>query len=445
MNCRIKLLCVTFLSVLCVMPMFAAEARLQAGAAKVDITPAPDAALPMSGYADRKHGFEGIHDHIYARAIVLNDGVNTAALVTWELIGVPDAVYDEVSKRVSNEVAIHPPYLLLAAVHDHSAPAPFGMYGNDSAKSAAYTKDLEDKSIEVIRQAKAALQPARIGFGTGKAYVNINRREYSTQTGWWLGYNPDGPSDKTVAVVRIDALSGQPIALLINYAVHAVVMGGENYQISGDLAGATSRYVENYYRGKPEETPRSDEGAAIQLRPDEISDNVVALWTSGAAGDQNPISLARGSDFTLVDALGQVLGEESVRIAGGIHTTEEARISAGQEVVTCPGRKLEPGPVPRKGYKWEDAAPVNIRLTFLRVGNLALAGVSGEVLTMIYKHLKKLSPVRDLVMVTHADGSSGYIPDDAAFKQVSYEITTTHLKPGCAETAIVNGFLKLMK
>jgi len=47
-------------------------------------------------------------------------------------------------------------------------------------------------------------------------------------------------------------------------------------------------------------------------------------------------------------------------------------------------------------------------------------------------------------MVTHANGSSGYIPNDAAFEQVSYEITTSRLKPGCAENAIVNGFLNLM-
>jgi hypothetical protein len=46
-------------------------------------------------------------------------------------------------------------------------------------------------------------------------------------------------------------------------------------------------------------------------------------------------------------------------------------------------------------------------------------------------------------MVTHANGSSGYIPDDAAYDQVSYEITTTRLKPGCAEDAIVNGILDL--
>ena len=423
----------------------AAESRtLEAGAAKIDITPSADAALPMSGYADRKQGFRGIHDHIYARAIVLGDGSRLAAVVAWELIGVPNAVWEELSGRIARETGIPSEYLLLCAVHDHSAPAPFGMYGNDSPKSAAYTKQVEDATVEVIRKAKETLQPAQIGIGTGKANVNVNRREYSPETGWWLGYNPEGPSDKTVTVVRFEALSGKPIALLINYAVHAVVMGGENDQISGDLAGATSRYVESYYRGKAEDAPRSDAGAAIQLRPEKISEGVVALWTSSAAGDQNPISLSRGSDFTMVESLGKILGEEAVRVAGAIHTTNQVHIWGQQQVIRCPGRSVEPGPLPRKEYRWRDADPVNIRLSLLMMNDIVLAGVSGEVLTMIHEHLKKESPFSRTVMVTHANGSSGYIPDDAAFGQVSYEITTSRLKPGCAESAIVDSFLQLM-
>jgi len=423
----------------------AENAALQAGAASVDITPSADAALPMSGYADRKEGFKGIHDHIYTRAIVFGDGSRFAAVVAWELIGVPNAVWEELSQRIARETGIPAEYLILCAVHDHSAPAPFGMYGNNSPKSAAYTKQVEDATVEAIRKAKGNLQPAKIGIGTGKAYVNINRREYSADSGWWLGYNAEGPSDKSVTVIRFDALSGKPIGLLINYAVHAVVMGGENYQISGDVAGATSRYVENYYRGKPVDAPRSDAGAAIQLRPEETTENVVALWTSGAAADQNAISLARGSDFTMVDALGKILGEEAVRVAGAIRTTDQAELRGKQQVVTCPGRKVEPGPLPRKKYKWEDSDPVGIRLSLLMINDIALAGVSGEVMTMIHEHLKKRATSSRTVMVTHANGSSGYIPDDAAFEQISYEITTSQLKPGCAENAIVNGFLKLME
>ena len=78
------------------------------------------------------------------------------------------------------------------------------------------------------------------------------------------------------------------------------------------------------------------------------------------------------------------------------------------------------------------------------INDIAIAGVSGEVLTNIGSRLKRESPFNRTIMVTHCNGSSGYLPDDAAYDQVSYEIVTTHVKRGCAENAIVNGFLEMM-
>jgi hypothetical protein len=418
---------------------------LQVGAARVDITPAEDAALAMSGYSGRKQGFQGIHDRISARALVLHDGTKYAAIVVWELIGVPNAVWADVSERVAKETGIAPENLLLAGVHDHSAPSLAGMYGKADPKSVSYTEQVKNATLEVVRRAKASLQPARVGTGTGKAYVNVNRREFTPGRGWGLGFNPEFPSDKTVAVVKFEALSGKPIALLINYPVHAVVMGPSNLQVSGDLAGATSRFVEQHYAGKQQNERRGDLGAALRLRPEEASADVVALWTSGAAGDQNPVSLASGSDFTLVDAFGKMLGEEAVRVSSRIRTTANARIRGAQRVITCPGRRLAPGPRTPGEFKFEDADPVNIRLGLLMINEIALAGVSGEVLTGIAQHLKRASPFTHTIMVTHANGSSGYIPDDAAFDQISYEITASRLKPGCAENAIVGGFLEMIE
>ena len=414
---------------------------LRVGAARLDITPAADAALPMAGYAGRTQGFRGIHDHVYVRAIVLDDGSTQAALVAWESLFVPDAVWAETSQRVASEAGIRPENLLLSAVHDHGAPT---MSLSDSApKSAAYTRSVEQAAVEAVRRAKSALQPARFGIGTGTAYVNVNRREFTPGRGVWLGYNEDGPSDKTVTVLRFDDLSGKPIALWINYPVHAVVMGPENLQVTGDLAGATSRFVEQHYAGN--DRPRGDGGPRLRLLPEEKPDHeIVAVWTSGAAGDQNPVSTMNGEDFGMVDALGKILGEAVIRASGGIHTSRDARIRAAQQVVTCPGRRVEPGPTPRAEYKFNDTDPVNIRLGLLMINDVALAGVSGEVLTLIAQRLKRESPFNHTVMVTHTNGSSGYIPNDAAFDPVSYEVTASRLKPGCAEGAIVNGFLDLM-
>ncbi len=413
---------------------------LRAGAARVDITPSAGAALSMSGYANRTQGFKGIHDNIFVRAIVLDDGATQVALVAWELLYVPDFVWADVSRQIAAEAGIRPENVLFAAVHDHGAPT----LGATPPNTADYTMNVESAAVEAVRQAKARLQPASFGIGTGAAYLNINRRELTSGQGWWLGYNENGPSDKTVTVLRFEDMTGKPIAFLINYAVHAVIMGPENYQITGDLAGATSRFVEQHYRGKNH--PRSDGGPRLRLRPEETSDEgPVALWTSGAAGDQNPVSMASGEDFTLVDALGKMLGEEAIRVAGGIKTSSEARIGGSQKVVTCPGRQVEAGSRPRADYKFTDADPVSIRLGVVMIDKVAITGVSGEVFTMIHQRLQRESPFSHTIMVTHANGSSGYIPNDAAFDQVSYEITTSHLKPGCAENAIVNGFLDLLR
>jgi len=421
-----------------------AQTALRVGAARVDITPPPDDALPMSGYASRTQGFKSIHDPIYVRSIVLDDGTTQAALITWELIFVPDQVWAELSERIANETGIRPERVLISAVHDHGAPSIAAAGGRAGANTVAYTKTVEDAAVEAVRRAKAQLQPARFGIGTGRAYVNVNRRE-SSPRGWWLGYNENGPSDKTVTVLRFEDLTAKPIAFLINYGVHAVVMGPANYAITGDLAGATSRFVEQHYLGQIR--PRSDGGPRLQLRPaDRTSgDGPVVLWSSGAAGDQNPVSMENGDDFTLVNALGRLLGEEAVRVAGSIKTAPDARIWGGQQVATCPGRRVDPGPTPRANYTFSDTDPVAIRLSLLMIDRVALAGVSGEVFTLISQRLQKESPFNHTVMLTHTNGSSGYIPNDAAFDPVSYEVTASRLKPGCAEEAIVNGLLDLMR
>jgi Neutral/alkaline non-lysosomal ceramidase. len=132
---------------------------LRVGAARVDITPAADAALPMAGYASRTQGFRGIHDHLYVRAIVLDDGTTQAALVAWESLFVPDAVWADTSRRIAAEIGIRPEHLLLSAVHDHGAPSLAAAQA--TPQQLAYTTSVENSAVEAVRRARAQLQPAR--------------------------------------------------------------------------------------------------------------------------------------------------------------------------------------------------------------------------------------------------------------------------------------------
>jgi neutral ceramidase len=174
---------------------FAQPGALRAGAARVDITPAED-ALPEN--------YLGILDRIHARAIVLDNGDATAALISVDAGAVPDAIWLDVTAALEDELGIPRDNVLITATHTHSVPrqVPDGY---------------ADRIVESVRLARARLVPARIGFGTGVSHINVNRNIIDPDTRrWWEGANYDGPSDKTVAVIELETLDGKPIAVYYN-------------------------------------------------------------------------------------------------------------------------------------------------------------------------------------------------------------------------------------
>jgi hypothetical protein len=118
-----------------------------------------------------------------------------------------------VTRQVENELKIPAANLLITATHTHSVPG---------QTSAAYVQ----KIVESVRLAKARLVPARVGYGAGGSYLNVNRNIIDPKTKqWWEGPNYEGPSDKTVGVVKFETLTGDPIAVYYNYAMHGVTVG----------------------------------------------------------------------------------------------------------------------------------------------------------------------------------------------------------------------------
>ena len=416
---------------------------LKAGAAKVDVTPA-ESELPKS--------YEGIHDHLFCRAIVIDNGSTRAALLTLDAGGMPDQLWQNVTKRAEAELGIPAKHILMTATHSHSVPR---VPGNA----------LDEKVFQSLKLAKDRLQAARMGYGTGVSYLNVNRNIIDPKTHrWWEGPNYEGPSDKTVAVVRFETPAGDPIAVYYNYAMHAVTVGQLD-KVSADAPGAASRYIE-----------------------DSFDDKIVAVWSTGAAGDQNPIYFQqtydlreirikdyakRGEDISnsmppggqglnkqdptvmklmnqqkqMILSMGQFLGEEVMHVMRGMdRMTTYARIFGDQKAVSCPGRqRTDTG---RAGYPgtYKDADAIDLRLSLVIVGDIAFGGVNGEVFNLIAQRLKRESRFARTMMVTLTNGMarSGYIPNDAAFGFNTFEVLSSRLKPGCAESAIVDGLLDLM-
>lgn len=428
----------------CVALPASAQTGLKVGAAKVDVTPSA---------ADLPKTMLGVLDPLNVRAIVIDDGKTRAALVTVDAGAISSDTWKNVTTRLERELRIPAAQVLLTGTHTHSAPF---------MRGAAY----ESQIVEAVRKAAAAAKPARMAYGTGVSYINVNRNIIDPETHrWWEGPNYDGASDKTVAVVRFETLSGAPIAIYYNYGVHAVLTGNLD-MVSADLPGAASNYIE-----------------------ESLGDDVVAVYSNGAAGDQNPIYFQqtydlrairvadyakRGEDISnamppggtgmdrnnprvatlmkqqkqMTLSMGQMLGEEVLHVARANleRPTTDARIRGAQSIVTCPGRKrLDKG---RAGYPgtYEDADPVSIRLSLVRIGDTVIGGVDGEVFTTIAQRFKRESPYKHTMMTTVTNGmaGSGYIPNDAAFGYNTFEVVSSRLKPGCAETAIVDGLLDLI-
>jgi neutral ceramidase len=203
------------------------------------------------------------------------------------------------------------------------------------------------------------------------------------------------------------------------------VAGSQNLLVTADLPGVTSRIVEQHY-----------------------GNGVVVPWTSGAAGDQNPIYAVmedpNSGRIQPMDAMGQILAEEVIRVADNIdRMTSRATVQGGQNVVSVPGKQQNQYSS-TADYTFIDADPLDIRLTILRVGPVVFGGVSGEVLTRIGKRFKEESPFRESIMITHCNGAVGYLPDDNAYERPGYEIIVSRVKEG-AESAIVNGLLDLIE
>jgi neutral ceramidase len=149
----------------------------------------------------------------------------------------------------------------------------------------------------------------------------------------------------------------------------------------------------------------------------------------------------------VVDSEGVLLGEEVIRVMTNIKQLHASpTIAAAQKTVTCPGRKRIDNAREGTPGAYEDGDPVDIRLGAIRIANIELTSVDAEVYTPIAQRLKRESPVTNTFMVTLANGAanSGYIPNDTATGALTFQVLGSRLKPGCAETAIVNGLLDLI-
>lgn len=375
------------LAVVLSLPVHARAAdTLMAGIARVEITPA--SSMPMYGYANRKCGpSSGTHDPLLAKVLVLESGGTRVALVTADL---GSLVTDTLRRDVATRLGI--PTLLLAASHTHSAPAflPFGSAPATSDQARAYLTEVEGRIFDAVAEASRTMFPARLGVGRGSLQLGYNRlllRDDGRARALFdnLDRVPYGPVDPEVVLLRVEDTHGTPRALLVHYAMHAVVLGPTSCKYSADFPGVVQSEVEQALEGTQ------------------------VMFVQGGAGDINPLFQGRSgseeADFAQMTKIGHLLADEVLRANARVTPLAPVTepIAVKSEVLTFAER-------------WEAGKTVEVGITTLLVGReLAIAAVPGEPMHRLQRTWKEQAdvPVPLFWGYTYSAGGTwpGYIPD----------------------------------
>jgi hypothetical protein len=389
---------------------------LRAGIAKIDIT--PDIPVMLYGYASRKTPSEGIHDHLYARAVAFENNGKKLVMVSSDIGSYTDTLYTVIKKSIMEKFGLKDSEFFLAAIHSHSSPQVSLDIKKLPESNIKYTQDLHQKLLAVVGDAFSNLKPVNTGSGVGYSPVGSNRREMTADGSITLGRNPYGPTDKEVLVFKMTGTDGKPVGAIFDYATHATSLGPDNMQISGDVLGISEQFVEQI-----------------------LGKDFVSPVFAGASGNIDPWYRILPS-FTTENGwipetvlLGTLLGEEVVHVLRDIDNTNPGgEISTAIETIECPRKKLDEKDDELPALDKQETIPVTI--TAAHVGDVAFIAFNVEMLTEIGMAIKEGSPFKHTFIITHCNGSSGYLPLAALYKEGGYEINSTHFAIGSDEIVI---------
>jgi neutral ceramidase len=400
---------------------------MKAGVAKIDIT--PPTGTRMWGYFDRLDGAQGVLDPLYARVLVLEAGNSRLAYVDLDL-GRPfgPASLDSLRKAARQDSGIGS--LIVQATHTHTGPVIMDEYPN--GPPAWEAEDLT-RIEHAIHDAAEHEVPVRLGVGYGAAYIGYNRRHVDadgTISMLWSNTTqaPTYPVDPLVAVLRIDRLDGEPLAILVNYAAHPVTFGSDALRFSADFPGVMCKVVEHAFGDEP-----------------------LAFFVQGAPGDINVFDAGTPINLDVIgrrDWAGETLGKAAVSTAQQIQTKADPDPQIDFRDDSIP-LKLRWDPAKFKQEVLRESGPqafntfwspiketMDLPVTTALINrNIAFVGMPGEPFVDFQTDLRAKCPVRDCFFLGYTNGYYGYFPTIKAASEGGYGAvsTTTWVEVGAGE------------
>ncbi|NLC55628.1 MAG: hypothetical protein GX774_02175 [Armatimonadetes bacterium] len=301
---------------------------LKVGAAQVTIT--PPVGTPLAGYFTPRIS-RGVHDDLYCRAVVLDDGQTVLVHAACDLISIRRTLVLETRRLVEEAIGVPGHCVAISATHIHTGPYTSRLLGHGGEEE--YLALLPRLIAGAIVSAYHTREEGRIGIGTGRVEsIAFNRRfrmrDGSVQTNPGV-LNPDivapaGPIDPQLGILKLVDAADALRALWVNYTVHTDVVGGD--LISADYPGYLARAVQ-----------------AVEGAP------VVVPYANGACGDINHINV-QGPGAAPAGQRGQaharwmgtILAGEAIRTCAETPTTDAVRLAAASETLSIPIRDVPP-------------------------------------------------------------------------------------------------------
>ena len=396
--------------------MFAAD--YQVGLASVVITPTEPTY--MSGYAARSHASEGVLTDLKAKAMVIrHQGGTQAAIVTMDLIGIPRSISDVVAARVEKQYGIERARLVLNCSHTHTGPLVgpnlenlFQLSPQDKQVVENYGRALVEKLVTLVGAAIQNLAPADVKFGNGQVHFGKNRREI-TPAGVRNSFNPNGPTDPDVPVLKVTSPDGKLRAAMFGYACHNTTLTAETYQFSGDYAGFAQAEFETAHPGS------------------------TAMFMELCGADQNP--LPRGK-VEHAQQYGKELAAEAGRVISGGLTRVSGPVQAAFQITD-----LRFAPHTRATFEaqLQDKSPFKVRnaknmlkaydenrpirtypypVQAIAFGKeLTLVALGGEVVVDYCLRMKKEYGAKGIIVAGYSNDVMSYIPSLRVLKEGGYE------------------------
>ncbi len=273
------------------------ENKLWAGVAQVEITPPVGCA--MTGYIARLGPAVGVHDLLYAKALVVGDGQQQTALLTCDVLGLGRAFVAATRAALETATGIPGSAVMLAASHTHAGPATLFLQDCGDV-DPDWLANLRQHFVDVVLAAQANLRPARFGLGRGAFTSGVHNRRA-----------PGDIMDPEVGLLQVSDESGSPIAILINYACHPTCLEGSNRLLSAEYPGRVAERVQD-------------------------ATGAITLFLTGAIGDVGPV--ARG--WPVLEAIGNGLADEVLRVLPTMTARAWDKLATASQDIALPLQTL---------------------------------------------------------------------------------------------------------